>query len=94
MVLNFMVSPALTATEAIARDLSMTAKRVRPSRDLEVPRLRRLAPLARAGDDAAAIVTAGRQEFKRDAGNPRRSCRGCGIRVFSGVDRDTAAPCG
>jgi len=41
------------------------------------------------GQYAVAIVAAGPQEFKRGPGNPCRACRGCEIRVFSGVDRDS-----
>jgi hypothetical protein len=44
--------------------------------------------LARAGDDAA-IVAAGRREFKRAHGNAASPRRGVGIRVSSGVGRGT-----
>jgi hypothetical protein len=87
MVLNFMVSPALTATEAIARVSLITAKSVRLSLDIDALPSVGLTTLVRAGEDAR-IVAAGRQEFKRGSGNAATPCRGCGIRLFSGVDRN------
>jgi hypothetical protein len=88
MVLNFMGSPALTATEAIARASLIAAKSGRFSLDLDALPSVGLTTLARAGEDAA-IVAAGRQEFKRGPGNAATRCRGCGIRLLSGVDRDS-----